>query len=153
MRWVCVSLLMLTLIACTVRKPTSREPVMAAYSQVETAQIMSALESSLKEEHIPIHKFDRTGGIIVTDSFAVLPEDCDCGKNFFGAEYPGTRRGQMTITIQGGTQKTVKFKFGTLLNITANGKQIRCTSFGTLEEKILKLLEAELGAVRHNAQN
>lgn len=114
---------------------------------------MQKLETILSNEHIPVLRIDRQAGTILTDSFSILPEYCDCGKNFFGAEYPGTRRGQMAISVQDANRTTVKFKFGTLLNITANNKQVICTSFGILEDKILDQLDTELGVARANATN
>ncbi|MGB5137389.1 MAG: hypothetical protein WBP29_02540, partial [Candidatus Zixiibacteriota bacterium] len=105
------------------------------------------------ERKIPIARRDLQRGIIVTDSFEVIPEQCDCGVNFFGAEYLGTRRGRMDIVVSGESEIDIEFKFGTLLTIKANNQQVKCTSSGILEEEILKQLEKSLGVARENAQN
>lgn len=153
MRWIMASLLILLASACTVRKPTERAPVLAVYSHTSAAQVVGALKAILAEERIPVSARSTGGATIVTDSFEVLPEYCDCGRNFFGAEYPGIRRGQMKFTVTDGGTARVKIEFATLLTITANNKHVHCTSFGILEDKLLKRLEERLGTARLNAQN
>lgn len=153
MRWIMVSLLILSVAACTVRRPTERAPVLAVYPHTSAAEVIGALKTVLAEERIPVSAHATGGATIVTDSFVVLPEYCDCGRNFFGAEYPGIRRGQMKLTVTDGGTVRVKIEFATLLTITANNKHVHCTSFGILEEKLLKRLEERLRTARSNAQN
>lgn len=153
MRWVCVSLLLLLVLGCTVRKPLTRDPVMATYRQTSQAKLIDALKSILDSAKIPLLRTDYAAGKIVSDSFEVLPEYCDCGKNFFGAEYPGTRRGQMVIEVSAQRDAAVSFRLGTLLNIKANNKQVHCTSFGILEEKIISQLDSRLGIARAHDQD
>lgn len=114
---------------------------------------MATLKKILESENIPISSTDLQRGTIVSDSFEVLPEYCDCGMNFFGAQYPGTRRGKMRILVSGSAATRIKFEFATLLTITANNRQVKCTSFGLLEERILTGVEKRLGTVRVNAQD
>lgn len=114
---------------------------------------MAALSKILAERKIPVLRSDLQHGTIVSDSFEVQPEYCDCGMNFFGAQYPGRRRGQMRIAISGDREISVKFEFATLLTIRANNRQVKCTSFGILEGEILTDLDKTLGVVRDNAQN
>jgi len=153
MRWIMASLLIVLASACTVRKPMERAPILAVYPHTSAAQVVGVLKSILAEEQIPVSARPTDGATIVTDSFEVLPEYCDCGKNFFGAEYPGIRRGQMKFTVTDGGTARVKIEFATLLTVTANNKQVHCTSFGILEDKLLKRLEERLGTARSNAQN
>lgn len=130
-----------------------REPVVAEFRHSDRAEVMETLTKILEDEQISINRKDLQKGTIESDSFEVLPEYCDCGMNFFGAQYPGTRRGKMRILLSGNTDTKIKFEFGTLLNITANGRRVKCTSFGLLEEKILTEMEKRLGLARSNAQN
>ena len=152
-RWLVVALLGLAVLSCAVRKPTQRESVVAEYQHSKRAEVLSALSKILADRKIPIAKTDATHGSIVTDSFEVIPEYCDCGMNFFGAQYPGTRRGQMRITIRGEGEVTIKFEFETLLTIRTNNRKVKCTSFGILENEILKQLDKALGVVREHAEN
>ena len=152
-RWLVVAILGLALLSCAVRRPTQRESVIAEYQHSKRAEVLSALSKILADRKIPLAKTDATHGSIVTDSFEVIPEYCDCGMNFFGVQYPGTRRGQMRITISGAREITIKFEFGTLLTIRANNRQVKCTSFGILENEILQQLDQALGVVRENAEN
>lgn len=99
----------------------------------------------MEAEKIRIAIKDVGKGVIVTDSFNVLPEYCDCGKNFLGAEYPGQRRGVMRVNVSDGRKITVTFDFKTKLRITANNRLLVCTSHGVLENKLLTALEKELG--------
>lgn len=130
-----------------------REPIVAEYRLDNRGKVVAAMAHILETEKIPIARTDISGGIIVTDSFEVEPEYCDCGMNFFGAQYPGTRRGKMRIVVSGNAETRIKFEFGTLLAITANKRQVKCTSFGVLEERLLTQLDKALGAVRVNAQD
>ncbi len=138
-------------ISCTVRKPLERGSIVAQFAHLPKPQLLEALTGALRAEGISVVRTDVGKGTIVTDSFEVDPQDCDCGMNFFGAEYPGSRRGQMRIDVTTGRDVTVKFDFHTLLTITANNKQVRCTSFGRLEERLLKSVETKLGIARLNA--
>ncbi len=140
-------------VSCTTRRPTMREPIVAEFRQSNRAEVMAALKKILESENIPISSTDLQRGTIVSDSFEVLPEYCDCGMNFFGAQYPGTRRGKMRILVSGSAATRIKFEFATLLTITANNRQVKCTSFGLLEERILTGVEKRLGTVRVNAQD
>ena len=139
--------------SCTVRKPVMHEQVTAEYRSLERTRVADALKQVLKARKIPIARVDLSKGLIVTDSFEAAPEYCDCGLNFFGAQYPGTRRGQLRIQMSGTGETNLKFEFGALLMITANNKRVKCTSFGRLEAEILAELDQVLGAVRNHAQN
>lgn len=152
-RWVIFVILTAAAISCTVRKPTLREPIVAEFQRSNRAEVMETLTKILDSEAIPVFRKDLQKGTIETDSFEVPPVYCDCGMNFFGAQYPGTRRGKMRILVSGSEETKIKFEFATLLTITANNRQVHCTSFGLLEEKILTQLETRLGTVRVNAQN
>lgn len=152
-RWLVVALLGLAVLSCAVRKPTQRESVVAEYQHSKRAEVMAALVKILSDRKIPIARTNVTHGSIVTDSFEVIPEYCDCGMNFFGAQYPGTRRGQMRITIRGEGEVTIKFEFETLLTIRTNNRKVTCTSFGILENEILQQLDKALGVVREHAEN
>jgi hypothetical protein len=152
-RWVILVILMTTAISCTTRRPTLREPVVAEFQRSNRSEVMETLTKILEAEQIPISRTNLQKGTIETDSFEVLPEYCDCGMNFFGAQYPGTRRGKMRILVSGSADTNIKFEFATLLNITANNRRVKCTSFGLLEEKILTEMEKRLGIARSNAQN
>ena len=152
-RWLVVAILGLAVLSCAVRKPTQRESVIAEYQHSRRAEVMTALGKILADRKIHIARTDATHGSIVTDSFEVIPEYCDCGMNFFGAQYPGTRRGQMRITISGEREVAIKFEFGTLLTIRTNNRKVKCTSFGILENEILQQLDKALGVVREHAEN
>jgi len=152
-RWVVLVILISVAVSCTVRKPTLREPVVAEFQHGNRPEVMETLTKILDAEQIPISRTDLQKGTIESDSFEVLPEYCDCGMNFFGAQYPGTRRGKMRILLSGSAETKIKFEFATLLNITANGRKVKCTSFGLLEDKIITELEKRLGIARSNAQN
>ncbi len=121
---------------------------MATYHQTSRGKLLDDLKSILDSAKIPLLRIDRTAGVIVSDSFEVRPEYCDCGKNFFGAEYPGTRRGQLVIEVSAQDDAVVSFRFWTLLNIKANNKQVHCTSFGILEAEIISQLDSRLGVAR-----
>ena len=152
-RWLVVAILGLAVLSCAVRKPTQRESVIAEYQHSRRAEVMTALGKILADRKIHIARTDATHGSIVTDSFEVIPEYCDCGMNFFGAQYPGTRRGQMRITISGEREVAIKFEFGTLLTIRTNNRKVKCTSFGILENEILQQLDKALGVVREHAED
>ena len=152
-RWLFFVILIAMAVSCTTRRPTMREPIVAEFQRSNRAEVMETLKRILESEKIPISGTDLQRGTIVSDSFEVLPEYCDCGMNFFGAQYPGTRRGKMRILVSGSAETKVKFEFATLLTITANNRQVKCTSFGLLEERILTELEKRLGTVRVNAQD
>ncbi len=152
-RWLILVILIAAAVSCTTRRPTIREPIVAEFQRSNRAEVMETLKKILESEKIPISSTDLQKGTIVSDSFEVLPEYCDCGMNFFGAQYPGTRRGKMRILVSGSAETKIKFEFATLLTITANNRQVNCTSFGLLEERILTELEKRLGTVRVNAQN
>ncbi len=152
-RWVIYVMLMAAVTSCTTHRPTMREPIVAEFQRSNRAEVMETLTKILESEKIPIARSDLQRGTITSDSFEVLPEDCDCGMNFFGAQYPGTRRGKMRILVSGVAETRIKFEFAALLTITANNRQVNCTSFGLLEERILAELEKRLGTARVNAQN
>jgi hypothetical protein len=143
----CFTLLLASLLlgGCAVRVPTMRPPVTRTYELRESRQIIDGLGALLTAERIVIATKSIGKGVIVTDSFDVLPEYCDCGKNFLGAEYPGQRRGVMRVNVSNGRQITVTFDFKTRLRITANNRLLVCTSRGVLENKLLAALEKELG--------
>jgi hypothetical protein len=140
-------------LSCTVRKPLIHEPVTADYRHHERPQVAEALKQILQARKIPVARVDLSRGQIVTDSFEAAAVYCDCGMNFFGAQYPGTRRGQLRIQMSGTGETNLKFEFGALLTITANNKQVKCTSFGKLEAEIVAELDKALGTVRTNAQD
>ncbi len=106
---------------------------------------MDKLAGLLTTEKIGVASIDVRAGAIVTDSFDVLPEYCDCGKNLLGAEYPGQRRGVMRVNVSDGRKITVTIDFKTRLRIRANNRLLVCTSRGVLENKLLAALEKELG--------
>jgi hypothetical protein len=143
----CLALLLVSLLVagCAVRVPTMRPPVTHTYELRERRQVIDGLVALLEAEKIRIAIKDVGKGVIVTDSFNVLPEYCDCGKNFLGAEYPGQRRGVMRVNVSDGRKITVTFDFKTKLRITANNRLLVCTSHGVLENKLLTALEKELG--------
>lgn len=151
-RYLILVVLAMTVLSCTIRKPTMRAAVAAEYQRSDRAEIMENLQKILETENIPVVRNDRQSGVIASDSFEVAPADCDCGMNFFGAEYPGTRRGKLRIVVSGSAPTQIKFEFAALLTITANQRQVKCTSFGLLEERILTELEKRLGMARINAQ-
>lgn len=143
----CFALLLASLLfgGCAVPVQTTRPPVTHTYELRERRQIFDGFAALLTAERIRIATKDIGKGIIVTDSFDVLPEYCDCGKNLLGAEYPGERRGVMRVKVSGGRIITVTIDFKTRLRITANNKQLVCTSRGVLENKLLAALEKDLG--------
>ena len=131
----------LLLLGCGFRKPAAHEPVLWGTRAATKAEVFQRLEAAMKAEGLPIAKADRGSGTIVTDSFDVLPEYCDCGLNLLGEEYPGQRRGVMTVKVSQGDSTTVKFEFQTRLTILANQKILLCGSKGVLEQKLLGSLE------------
>jgi hypothetical protein len=143
----CLALLLVSLLlgGCAVRVPTMRPPVTRTYELRESRQIIDGLAALLTAERIGIASKNVGKGVIVTDSFDVLPEYCDCGKNFLGAEYPGQRRGVMRVNVSDGRKITVTIDFKTRLRIRANNRLLVCTSRGVLENKLLAALEKELG--------
>jgi hypothetical protein len=143
----CFALLLASLLlgGCAVRVPTMRPPVTRTYELRESRQIIDGLAALLTAERIGIATKNISKGVIVTDSFDVLSEYCDCGKNFLGAEYPGQRRGVMRINVSDGRKITVTIDFKTRLLIKTNNKMMVCTSYGVLENKLLTALEKELG--------
>ncbi len=145
MRYVALILSVLMVGGCAVRVPTMHPPVTHTYEFRERRQVIDGLVALLEAEKISIAIRDVGKGIIVTDSFDVLPEYCDCGKNFLGAEYPGQRRGVMRVNISDGRKIMVTIDFKTKLLITANKRLLVCTSRGVLENKLLTALEKELG--------
>lgn len=151
-KWMLIALATLIL-SCAVAQPTQHDPVIARLPNTNVHAVMAALEHVMALDSIPIHSRDFDEGLITTDSFEVKPEYADCGLNLFGSEYPGTRRGQMRITIKGSGTVQISFRFATLLTILTNNKQVVCTSFGTLENRILEQLEKQLGIARLNAKN
>lgn len=130
---------------CAVQAPIVRPPVTRTYELRERQQIINGFAALLATERIGIANKDIGNGIIVTDSFDVLPSYCDCGKNLLGAEYPGERRGVMRVKVSAGWKITVAIDLKTRLRITANKKELICTSRGVLENKLLAALEKELG--------
>ena len=144
---------LLLVLGCTTRRPVPHESIQGVYEHASRHEALVALKNILIQDSIPIRSFDLKSGTIVSDSFEAAPRYCDCGRNFFGAEYPGTRRGVMRIKASGGQDFRVKFEFSTLLTITANNKQVHCTSFGILEGEILAALDSTLGMKRVNAVN
>ena len=143
----CLALLLMSLLlgGCAVRAPIVRPPVTHTYELRERRQIIEGFAEQLTAEGIKITTKDIGKGIIVTDSFDVTPEYCDCGKNLLGAEYPGQRRGIMRVNVSNGRKITITIDFKTRLRITANNKTVVCTSYGILENKLLTNLGKELG--------
>jgi len=143
----CFALLLASLLfgGCAVRVPTMRPPITRTYELRERRQIIDGLAAQLEAEQIRIAIKDVGKGIIVTDSFDVLPEYCDCGKNLLGAEYPGQRRGVMRVNVSDGRKITISIDFRTRLRIKANNRLLVCTSRGVLENKLLAALEKDLG--------
>jgi hypothetical protein len=138
---------------CAVRVPTMRPSVTHTYDLRERRQIFDGLAALLEADQIRIAFKDVGKGVIVTDSFDVLPEYCDCGKNLLGAEYPGRRRGVMRVNVSDGRNITVTIDLKTRLRIKANNKMLVCTSFGVLENKLLRALEKELGETTIHQRN
>ncbi|MFH2055584.1 MAG: hypothetical protein ABIJ61_06485 [bacterium] len=130
-------MLLLFVAGCTIQKPMAHDPVLWSSRELSQAEIFERLEQAVREEGLPIHKANAGDGLIVTDSFDVLTDYCDCGKNLLGADYVGERRGVLRITVKQGDSTTVKFDFTTRLKILANGKFLICDSFGVLEDKLL----------------
>jgi hypothetical protein len=145
MRYVALILSVLMVGGCAVRVPTMRPPVTRTYELRERRQVIDGLAALLEAEQIRIAIKDVGKGVIVTDSFDVLPEYCDCGRNMLGAEYPGQRRGVMRLNVSDGRKITVMIDFKTKLRITANKRLLVCTSQGVLENRLLTALEKELG--------
>ncbi len=145
MRYVVLILSVLMVGGCAVQVQTMRPPVTRTYELRERRQIFDGLAALLVAERIGIATKDVGKGIIVTDSFDVLPEYCDCGKNLLGAEYPGQRRGVMSLKVSDGRKITITIDFKTRLRIRTNNRRLVCTSRGVLENKLLAALEKELG--------
>jgi hypothetical protein len=145
MRLLALLLVLLLVCGCAVRGPTVRPPVTHTYELREHRKIVEELAALLVAEKIKIAFKDVSKGVIVTDSFDVLPEYCDCGKNFLGAEYPGQRHGVLRVNVNDGRKIIVTIDFKTKLRIKANNKMVNCTSFGIFENKLLTALEKELG--------
>jgi hypothetical protein len=140
MKSLTLALLIFLLCGCGFQKPAVHDPVLWSTREATKAKVFEQLEAALRAEGLPISRVDAAAGVIVTDSFDVLPEYCDCGKNLVGQEYPGERRGVMKITIRQGDSTTVKFDFTTRLLILANNKTLICDSHGVLEDKLLSTL-------------
>ncbi len=143
MKSVTIGLLIFLLCGCGFQKPVVHDPILWSTREVTKAKVFEQLEAALRAEGLPISRADAAAGVIVTDSFDVLPEYCDCGKNLVGQEYPGERRGVMKITIRQGDSTTVKFDFTTRLQILGNNKILICDSHGVLEAKLLSSLRQE----------
>ncbi len=123
-----------------------RPPIIRSYDHGERRSVINRLEKILAAEQIGIKSENRQNGLIVTDSLDLTPELCDCGKNMIGAEYPGHRRGVLTIKVSAGTKPVVSMDLKARLRISANNIIVQCASRGVLEEKLLTALEQEFGA-------
>jgi hypothetical protein len=145
MRTLSLTLVLLAITGCASRGPISRPPVTRTVDVQERHRVTEKLAELLTAEKIGIASRDAAKGLIVTDSFDVPVEYCDCGKNLLGAEYPGKRRGMMRLEISGGKGTAITIHFRPLLRITANDMLVQCSSSGLLEEKLLTALERELG--------
>lgn len=130
---------------CAVPVQTVLPPVTHTIELRERRLVFEGFVALLAAERIGIATKDLGKGIIVTDSFDVLPEYCDCGKNLLGAEYPGERHGVARIKIGDGRTITVMIDLKTQLHITANNKHLVCASRRVFENKLLAALEKELG--------
>jgi hypothetical protein len=137
MRLTILVVITLLLVGCGYRKPATHEPVMHTYQNLSLEQAVTRVAAAMKAEGIPIKSEDPEKGRIVSDSFDVNEDWCDCGKNLLGEEYPGTRRGVMKVNFRRSRETTVTFDFKTRLTILANDKQLICGSLGVLENKIL----------------
>lgn len=143
MRLTMLVVIALLFVGCGYRKPATHESVMHSYQSLSREQAVTKLVAAMKAEGIPIKSEDPEKGRIVSDSFEVNEEWCDCGKNLLGEEYPGTRRGVMKVSVRRDRETTVTFDFKTRLTILANDKQFICGSLGVLEKKILSHLQKE----------
>jgi hypothetical protein len=144
MRLPVVVLLLLCLAGCGFRQPLSHEPVIWSTQKAGKAEIVRQLEQAMIREGIPIQRADPAVGTIVSDSFDVLPEYCDCGKNLLGQDFPGERRGVMKVRVTANDSTKVKFDFTTKLKILANQKIVICPSYGVLEQKLIEQVRPEL---------
>lgn len=135
-------------LSCAYKSPESHGEIVGSYSSVEKQRVWEAVLLTLEQMEIPVARKDFGRGTIFSDSFDVTPEQVDCGKNFFGADYVGTRRGVLKITIREKEEIRIEFELEALLTIKANNKQVECTSFGSLEEEILQSVELKLGMKR-----
>jgi hypothetical protein len=146
MRLTILVMITLLLLGCGYRKPATHEPVMHSYQNLSLEQAVTRLAAAMKAEGIPIKSEDPEKGRIVSDSFDVNEEWCDCGKNLLGEEYLGTRRGVMKVSVRRSRETTVTFDFKTRLTILANDKQLICGSLGVLEKKILSHVKTDDGS-------
>ncbi len=153
MKYVCLVLASLLMAGCAPREPLMHPLATYSYDVKERKELMDKLAGLLRAGGISIAKFDVRGGTIVSDSFDVLPQYCDCGKNLLGAEYPGQRRGVMRVNVASGTPAKVTIDLKTKLLIRANQKTVICTSYGVLEDSLFRALEKELGAVETGRRN
>lgn len=145
MRYFVLILIVLMIAGCASRVPTVHPPVTRTFELQERQQIIEQLAALLAVEKIRVVSKDVARGIVVTDSFDVPAEYCDCGKNLLGAEYPGKRRGMMRFEIGGKQTITMTIHFAPQLRISANNILVKCSSSGVLEEKLLTALEKKLG--------
>jgi hypothetical protein len=144
----CLLLLLISGVSCSYRKPASHKEIAATYASSNKQKVWDAVLQVLEQKQIPVARKDFGKGIIVSDSFTVTPDQVDCGKNFFGVDYPGTRLGVLKVKIKDSGEPRITFELGALLTITVNGKQVVCTSFGTLEDDILNSVDIQLGLKR-----
>ncbi len=143
MRLTMLVMITLLLVGCGFHKPATHEPVVYSYRSLSQEQAVTKLVAAMKAEGIPIKSDDPEKGLIVSDSFDVNEEWCDCGKNLLGEEYLGTRRGVMKVDVRRNRETTVTFDFKTRLTILANDKQLICGSLGVLEKEILSHLKSD----------
>lgn len=145
------ALLLTTLVfglSCAYRVPESHEAVVGKYASTEKQRLWEAVLHVLDQKEIPVAQKNFGSGTITSDSIPVNPEQVDCGKNFFGVDYEGSRLGVLKIRIRRNSEINIGFELGALLTITANKKQVRCKSFGTLEKEILQSIDLQLGLRR-----
>lgn len=138
----------LLLASCGYRKPVEHEQVMATYQSLSRQAAVTRLTEAMVAEGIPIRSANVDRGAIISDSFEVAVDYCDCGKNLLGSDYVGTRRGVMKVNVRQNHGTTVTFEFDTELTIRANGKRLICPSLGVLERKILDRTGAQIDSAK-----
>lgn len=145
MRLILLALMLSAVVGCATQTPTMRPPVTRTLGIAERAQVVEVVCELLEAEKIGIAAKNIGRGIVVTDSFDLPAEYCDCGKNLLGAEYPGKRRGVMRWEISGNRSITITVRFHPQLRISTNNILVKCSSTGVLEDKLLTALEKKLG--------
>ncbi len=137
--------------SCAYKTPESHDRVLGRYTSSEKQRVWDAVLQVLEQKQIPVATRSFGEGTIVSDSISFTPEQIDCGKNFFGADYIGTRKGVLRIMIRQKSGVEIEFRLKSILTIAANNKQVECNSFGALEREILDAVDLQLGLKRDQA--